>query len=326
LREDSIATLTLRDITGRGEVDTLTRVVSPGNARFMKDFLNKKDRQGKLPALPDWLLNRVKRIEGRLGDDVAMLASAVVNASDVQTPTSPLGQIIQGYGQDVGSVPDGFDLPVPESLTSLALSKRPGSQQENTGRGEGLSILLFGRDADARKEPDLVVNSKGYSVKYFENTPSTVKTGKFEPPAGTSARAADMMWLLNLARRKDAWKPRGARPDSRQITRPGARELFNFLSDPSKVDSKGNILGEDGDEVFTKINNAIGLWDATSFSDHPIIALHTGNDGVMRLTLIPKDKALLGTLRWSESGSGSFTFMYEIASPTRAEIKTSSKE
>ena len=293
LREDSIATLTLRDISGSGEIDTLTRVVSPGNARFMKDFLDKKDRQGKLPALPSWLLTRMKRIKERLGDDVAMLASAVVNANDGKDPASALGQLIQGHGQDVGSIPSTLNVAVPEFLTSLALSKRPGSQQENTGRGEGLSILLFGRDAGAKSEPSSDVPD----------------------------RAADMMWLLNLAK-KNGWKPFRARAGSNQITRPGAKELFSYLRDPGMIDDNGDILGSNGDDVMTKINNAIGLWDTTSFSDHPIIALHNGSDGVLRLTLIPKEKALLGTLRWS----GPSAFMYEIASPARSEIKTSGEE
>lgn len=321
LREDSIATLTLRDISGSGEIDSLTRVVSPGNARFMKDFLNKKDRQGKLPALPGWLLARMNRIKGRLGDDVAMLASAVVNSNDGKNPASPLGQLIQGHGQDVGSVPNAFDIVVPEFLTSLALSKRPGSQQENTGRGEGLSILLFGRDDGSKPEPDLIVNGDGYSIKYFSDPPSTVKTGKFEPSPDVPDRAADMLWLLNLAKKRD-WKPYRARAGSNQITRPGAKELFKYLSDPSMIDDNGDILGSNGDVVMTKINNAIGLWDTTSFSDHPIIALHNGNDGILRLTLLPKEQALLGTLRWSGSG----TFTYEIASPTRARLKVSGDE
>ena len=321
LREDSIATLTLRDISGSGEIDTLTRVVSPGNARFMKDFLDKKDRQGKLPALPSWLLTRMKRIKERLGDDVAMLASAVVNANDGKDPASALGQLIQGHGQDVGSIPSTLNVAVPEFLTSLALSKRPGSQQENTGRGEGLSILLFGRDAGAKSEPDLIVNRTGYSIKYFADSPSTVKTGKFEPSSDVPDRAADMMWLLNLAK-KNGWKPFRARAGSNQITRPGAKELFSYLRDPGMIDDNGDILGSNGDDVMTKINNAIGLWDTTSFSDHPIIALHNGSDGVLRLTLIPKEKALLGTLRWS----GPSAFMYEIASPARSEIKTSGEE
>lgn len=323
INEMRVATVKIKDSDDPTYDIDQTIFLSPGNANFLVKFLAKNDRRSKLVALPDWLETRIKRIESKLDDSAAALARMIVVQERGFDPTSGLGQIIQGFGQEVFVPSVGFNLPIPDYLRPLALAKRPGVQQQNTGRGEGLAILLFGRDKD-QKEPDLVVSGTGFSVKYFEDTSRTVKTGEaFTPPPGTDAKARAMYRLLKIARKNVNTHPDffARRQNQKnlaadQVTRINAVTIiakFNQLV--QAPDPNGKVLNVDVTKIQEDVQLASSLWDSTSFSSYPVIAVMGGKEKTgVSLTIIPPEKVLLGTLRWGGSGSSS-KFSYEITAP-----------
>ena len=317
LRESTIATLSLIDTTTGQAPDVITRVLSPGNAKFMKKFIDDHDRRGKMRPLPDWLKYRIARIKKRLGEDVAEVVNVVVSSQNGDDPTTQLGKIIQDHGQDfVQNAPTSYVLQIPEYLKGIAFSKRGGSTSENVGKGEALVILIFGRDDDSQ-EPDLTIAGSGYSVKFFEDVASTTKSGKLSFAATLDPMKNDMQILFDLARLK-GWRAYRAKATGQQITRPAAQELFNWLRDPAQLDQSTNtIVGEPASYVLNLIKNAVPLWN-TSMSDYPMFALHGGDQGVYRLELIPTADVRLGTLRFNPNVPS-----YEIASPTRAKLPVS---
>ena len=318
LKENIVVTLTSRDVASTTSKDsTVTGVLSPSNAAFIQGIIQRKNMTTRYTPLPDWLATRIERIKVRVGPAGAELARAII-ATHGYSQNDAIGTLIVGYGKDAEAPKVPMTLDIPNFLMSLALIKRPGAQQENTGKGEALAILLFGRDAEP-SEPDLVIGSSGFSVKYFGSASSTVKTGKFQPVAGTYDKARATYSLLKLAtnkRKGGNFAPTSTKASTgggSQLTRNNAKKLADYIRSLTP-DTNGRILGRPQLDIQKDLSDMVELWNNTSFSDHPMISLSSGKE--LKLQVQDKSDVRLGVLRWS--GKGGRTFSYEIASPVFA--------
>lgn len=245
------------------------------------DMMNKKDLLNTAATeADDEITRRIKEIESRAGPTAAKLAlSSYQNIKD----DSDLMKIAiyNLPGEDGAALIEhpkvGETYEIPEELYQLAQFGVPASGDDNVGKGEVLAILMFGRETDAEKEPDLIVSDKlKFSVKSFDRPSSTVRfsAGLSDQAENTDRLIELTKNLRDLAGKTDTW-----------INRLKMRTILEGLKESYKGGEEGAPSRQ---EVLDLIEECGTLWDTLPVSIDPVLSLLKFG-GKNRFEVISKD-------------------------------------
>lgn len=226
--------------------------------------------------------------------------------------------------------PDAFkEYDVPVFFNDLAMIKKAGGRGESIGKGEALAILMFGRDDDGDKEPDMIIGGRGFSVKYFSNNSKTVDPGADLAATPEYRRIVEVtMELKKIANAKGIDAGSSTKYISRGQVRNMLRQFDEQLAsgwtyakradlDPSGIGDEEVNLPFTQSEIRDMVDECGNLWDGgLVLSGHDVIAL----SGTSKLTMyiVPENMVLPGEIVLSGPVAN-----IGIASPAASQIPVS---
>ena len=150
-----------------------------------------------------------------------------------------------------------------------------------------------------------------YSIKYFRGRSATTNTGAYTPPNIQDSSEATSV-LLVVAKRLKIYEKL-----SKQITRTNMRKvcasLENSLSEAIAA-GRSTVGGMSTPDLRSNLDLAYKMWDNTSFSEHPVLALI--GESSLSFEVVPLSNVRLGVLRLENAPH----YNYEIAAPEFAKI------
>lgn len=196
---------------------------------------------------------------------------------------------------------------IPPFFNDLAMIKKPGGHGESIGRAEALTILMFGRDDNGAKEPDLIVGGRGFSVKYFSSNSKTVNPGADLSATPAYSRIVELtMQLKKIANAKEIDTGSSDRYISRGQVRSMLQQLNSKLAsgwsyskradlDPAGIGDEDVNLPFTESEIKSMVKECGSLWDGgLTLSGHDVIALvGTAN---LKMYIMPKSKVVAGEI------------------------------
>jgi hypothetical protein len=306
-----VATLNIKSPSSDDEFEEIVSLIDDTNLEFIKNMLIRKNRLSRAGQSDAELQRRFDIIAARVNSTAATMAKAIM--MDRPELVSQLRNWPNQQGVVTVDAPDiGGVYNVPTELNQLALVKKAGARGESIGKGEALAILMFGRQTDGAGEPDLVIDAeRQYSIKYFRGRSATTNTGAYTPPNIQDSSEATSV-LLVVAKRLKIYEKL-----SKQITRTNMRKvcasLENSLSEAIAA-GHNTVGGMSTSDLRNNLDLAYKMWDNTSFSEHPVLAL-IGEDS-LSFEVVPLSNVRLGVLRLENAPH----YNYEIAAPEFAKI------
>ena len=306
-----VATLNIKSPSNDDEFEEIVSLIDDTNLEFIKNMLIRKNRLSRAGQSDAELQRRFDIIADRVNSTAATMAKAIM--MDKPDLITQLRNWPDQQGIATIDSPD-IDLTygVPPELNQLALVKKAGARGESIGKGEALAILMFGRQTDGAGEPDLVINAqRQYSIKYFRGRSATTNTGAYTPPNIQDSSEATSV-LLVVAKRLKIYEKL-----SKQITRTNMRKvcagLENSLSEAIAA-GRSTVGGMSAPDLRSNLDLAYKMWDSTSFSEHPVLALI--GESSLSFEVVPLSNVRLGVLRLENAPH----YNYEIAAPEFAKI------
>lgn len=278
---------------------------------------------------------RLDLISSRVSPTAGKLAALVVNQMSDAEKSKYLhnmpgpDQTVSGEIHPVVKEDEFKVYDIPGFLNDLAMVKKPGGHGESIGRGEALSILMFGRDDNADKEPDMIIRGKGFSVKYFSSNSKTVNPGADLSATPAYSRIVEVtMRLKKIANSKDI----DTGSSDKYISRGQVRNMLQQLNaklesgwtyakradlDPSGIGDEDVNLPFTVKEIKDMVDECGALWDGELIlSGHNVIALvGTSN---LKMYVMPKGTVVAGEIIMSGAVP-----KVAIASPLAGKVKVS---
>jgi hypothetical protein len=303
-----VATLNVKSPSGAGDPEEVVSLIDDRNLEFVKNMLIKKNRLTRSNSTDVELERRFNLIGERVNRTAATTARAIMMENPAlvsELKNWPVNGVATIDSPEVGS-----DYNVPAELNPLALFKKTGARGESIGKGEALAILMFGRETDGAGEPDLVLDAEHqFSIKYFRNRSATTNTGAYTPP-NIQEYSESTAVLLVIAKRLGVYKK-----ESKQITRTNIRSVAAGLEKLIEGQPGSKVIGGMSvSDMRQNLDQLYKLWDQTSFSEHPVLALI--GESSLKFEVVPKADIRLGVLRLESAPH----FAYEIAAPEFAKI------